>query len=235
MGVPANNCSGRGTLDEWTYTCDCPIGFTGARCEVAELPARSLGDHAIPLRSWVLQAFHDNAGSWRWQSRGRISRARNVGPLPCGCLQQLVAAPFLLERSRLQYMARAAWTVQCVDLPSTTSLAAFVEQPAADAWRVFSFSAVSPSPSNRRRCSPRGLTSSWLRNQRQAYDALRLGVEPSLRGDAQLDLRRVRCIKDHRRPARDFLCFDASTKQLGVGEGAEWHAYRLRRRVQSAR
>ena len=150
-GEPA--CSTRGVCDEWAGTCDCPIGFSGARCEVPDLPACMLGEHAIPIRSWVLHAFHDNAGHWR--SPPGTHGVRDLGPVPCGCLQQLVAAPFLLERTRLQYMR--GLVVRCAELPPGVSLGAIVERPVPGVWRHFSFAA--------------------------AYDALRLGVEPSLHGE----------------------------------------------------
>ena len=105
-----------------------------------------LGDHAIPIRSWVLHAFHENAGHWR--SPPGTHGVRDLGPVPCACLQQLVAAPFLLERTRLQYMR--GLVVRCAELPPGVSLAAFVERPVPGVWRHFSFAA--------------------------AHDALRLGV-----------------------------------------------------------
>ena len=137
------------------------MGFAGADCEVATLPACMLGAHAIPIRSWVLHAFHDNAGHDRYTRREPANRGRGLGPVPCACLQQLVATPYMLERSRLMFMR--GWTFRCIDLPPQTSLAAFVDSPAAfpeAGWRLFSFEA--------------------------AHDALRLGAEPSL-SEAQLD------------------------------------------------
>ena len=117
------------------------------------LPACMLGEHAIPIRSWVLHAFHENAGEWR--SPPGTHGVRDLGPVPCACLQQLVAAPFLLERTRLQYMR--GLVVRCAELPPGVSLAAFVDRPVPGVWRHFSFAA--------------------------AHDALRLGAEPSLHGE----------------------------------------------------
>ena len=120
------SCSGRGTCDLTRGVCECPLGFTGAHCEEATLSACMLGDHLIPIRSWVLHAFHNNGGHERWRTPGQPGhKARAIGPVPCSCLQQLVAAPYLLERSRLQFMR--PWTFRCVELPPNVSLAAYVE------------------------------------------------------------------------------------------------------------
>jgi hypothetical protein len=97
------------------------------------------------------------AGRHRWNSGGET---HPIGPVPCGCLQQFVSAPFFLERTRLQYMR--GFVTRCVDLPSNVTLEQFIQAPDAnDArrwWRRFSFAA--------------------------AHDALRLGAEPSLHGTA---------------------------------------------------
>ena len=130
------------------------MGFTGSHCEVTTLPACMLGDHGLPIRSWLLHAFHSSAGHERWTRGQHPKRARGLGPVPCSCLQQLVAAPYLIERSRLMYMR--TWTFRCVMLPPNASLAAFIEDPSSvpAVWRVFSFEAV--------------------------HDTLRLGAEPTL-------------------------------------------------------
>ena len=197
-GEPA--CSTRGVCDEWAGTCDCPIGFSGARCEVPVLPACMLGDHAIPIRSWILHAFHDSAGHWR--SPPGTQGVRDLGPVPCGCLQQLVAAPFLLERTRLQYMR--GLVVRCAELPPDVSLAAFVERPVSGVWRHFSFAA--------------------------AYDALRLGVEPSLHGEP-LDAEQP-WLPELLRAARDpaTLQLAPTPRHVPAGEvevGAGWLAKHL--------
>ena len=85
---------------------------------------------------------------------------RGIGPIPCQCLQQLLAAPFLIERTRLQYMR--GFQVRCIELAPATTLAMALADPRrlAGAWRRFSFAA--------------------------AHDALQLGVEPSLQS-APLD------------------------------------------------
>jgi len=134
--------------------------FRGERCDIPLLPACTLagGRFSIPIRSWVLHVFHDGGTARRWARDGE--RATAIGPVPCTCLQQFVAEPFLLERTRLQYMR--GFTARCVDLPPNVTLDRFLERPNAhrQAWRAFSFGA--------------------------AHDALRLGAEPSLRG-APLD------------------------------------------------
>ena len=134
--------------------------FTGPHCQTPVLPACVLDDgFAIPIRSWVLHAFHDGAGKGRWRDGGET---RAIGPVPCACLQQLVSTPFFLERTRLQFMR--GFVARCVDLPSNMTLRQFIEVPDAPemrrSWRRFSFAA--------------------------AHDALRLGAEPALRG-APLD------------------------------------------------
>lgn len=141
----------RGTCDEWRGVCECPIGFEGERCAVSRLPACLLGTFALPIRSWVLHAFHDGAGLSRW-----AGPARSIGPVSCQCLQQFVSVPFLLERTRLQFMR--GFSVRCLDLPPSVELADAIARPVLyrDAWRRFSFKA--------------------------AHDSLVLGVEPSLRG-----------------------------------------------------
>lgn len=145
----ADGC-GPGTCDEVRGVCACPMGFEGARCERWLLPDCKIGIHPIPVRSWVLQAFHDGARRDRWPGDGHP-----IGPVPCLCLEQLVSTPFLIERTRLQYMR--SFNARCVNLESGQDLKQFLEQPPADArgyWRVFSFAA--------------------------AHDALRLGATPSL-------------------------------------------------------
>ena len=135
------------------------MGFAGDRCEIPQLSACMLGDHALPVRSWVLHAFHDNAGRDRWPGAG----AHPIGPVPCECLLQFVSAPFFLERTRLQYMR--GFVARCVRLPSSMTLEQFLARPPALAdsaryWAAFSFEA--------------------------AHDALRMGAHPSLY-DAPLD------------------------------------------------
>ena len=157
MEVLRNSSCGciQGICDEWRGICECPLGFEGPRCERNLLPACMLGDYALPIRSWVLHAFHDSAGHKRWPGG-----VRTIGPVPCQCLQQLVAAPFLIERSRLKYMR--GFHVKCIELPPSVRLSAFIANPAvfATTWRRFSFAA--------------------------AHDSLQVGVEPALRG-APLD------------------------------------------------
>ena len=154
---------GLGVLDEWRGVCECPMGFAGAHCEQALLPDCMLAGHAIPVRSWVLHAFHNRAGIARWAGR---PGPHPIGPVPCACLRQFVAEPFLLERTRLQYMR--GFSALCVHLPTELSLDAFLANPMRGAesysyWRAFSFGA--------------------------AHDALRLGVEPVLHA-APLDAER---------------------------------------------
>ena len=131
------------------------MGFEGPRCEIWLLPGCRLGDHPIPIRSWVLHAFHDNKRRRAWTGPGKY---HPLGPVPCSCLLQFVSTPYLLERTRLQFMR--SFNVQCVDLPTGLTLAQFVEEPhvaqGASPWRVFSFGAV--------------------------HDALRLGAMPALTG-----------------------------------------------------
>jgi hypothetical protein len=153
MNSPCPGGCGAGVCDEWRAVCECPLMFTGERCGQPLLPACMLGNFAIPIRSWVLHAFHENAGrSGRWIGSG----SHPIGPVPCDCLQQFVATPFILERTRLQYMR--GFTVRCIDLAAGHSLAEFLEEPeaAVRSWRRFSFGA--------------------------AHDALRMSAEPSLRG-----------------------------------------------------
>ncbi|KAL1530584.1 hypothetical protein AB1Y20_001484 [Prymnesium parvum] len=160
----------RGVCDETRRVCTCPLGFDGARCEVAQLPACMLADHPLPIRSWLLHAFHDGAAAARWPAH------RSLGPVPCECIVQLLAAPFLLERSRLQHMR--AFRPSCLLLPPHVSLAALLAEPSAATWRRFSFAA--------------------------AHDALRVGAEPSLHG-APFDAARPRLgrlIRQLRKAAR---------------------------------
>ena len=104
LAVPCGPGCGAGTCDEHRAVCECPIGFDGPHCERPTLPACMLDEHLIPVRSWVLNAFHDNQGRKRWPGEG----PHPIGPVPCQCLEQFVAAPFLLERTRLQYMRGCA-------------------------------------------------------------------------------------------------------------------------------
>ena len=114
------------------------------------MPACMLDDYPLPIRSWVLHSFHDGAGHNRWPG------VRGIGPVPCQCLQQLVSAPFLLERTRLQYMRN--FNVRCVELPAGVTLSTLIADPTAfkDSWARFSFSV--------------------------AHDSLQMSVEPSLKG-----------------------------------------------------
>lgn len=131
---------------------------TGKHCETPLLPACDIGgSFSIPIRSWLLHAFHDGAANQRWPPSGASTA---IGPVPCDCLRQFVTAPFMLERTRLRYMR--SFTPRCIDLPGGVSLEQFLAHPDGyrDRWRGFSLAA--------------------------AHDALRLGAEPSMRG-APLD------------------------------------------------
>ena len=160
--APAPPCGGcgLGVCDEYRGTCECPVGFEGMRCEKALLPDCMLFGHPIPIRSWVLHAFHDGAGRDRWPSG-----TRSIGPVPCSCLLQLVSMPFLMERTRLQYMR--SFDVRCLQLADGVSLSQYVESPTGHGaeWNVFSFGA--------------------------AHDALKLGLSPSLHEQAFDDSPRV--------------------------------------------
>ena len=111
----ALRCSGRGTYDAHRGVCECPLGYEGHDCAITLLPACEIGGgRAIPIRSWVLHEFHNRGSGERWRSRGE---AVGIGPVPCECLRQLVAAPFLLERSRMIWLHRQRFEVRCVRLP----------------------------------------------------------------------------------------------------------------------
>ena len=111
----ASQCNA-GVYDPTRRACECPITFTGPRCETPTLPACALGPRdAIPIRSWVLHAFHDGAGRHRWRDAGE---PHGLGPVPCECLQQFVAAPLLLERTRLKFMR--GFVARCVCLLYTS-------------------------------------------------------------------------------------------------------------------
>lgn len=122
----ALRCSGRGTYDAHRGVCECPLGYEGNSCETSLLPACEIGGRAIPIRSWVLHEFHNRGSGERWRPRGE---AVGIGPVPCECLRQLVAAPFLLERSRMIWLHRQRFEVRCVRLPPDTSLADLLARP----------------------------------------------------------------------------------------------------------
>ena len=100
----------------------------------------------------MLHAFHEGAGrEGRWArprggAQGSGGRSHPIGPVSCECLRQLVSTPFLIERTRLQYMR--GFTARCVELPAGQTLAAFLEDPTAGQWRRFSFA----SPASRCLC-----------------------------------------------------------------------------------
>lgn len=86
---------------------------TGQGCEQIKLPECAIGDYALPIRSWVLYAFHHQDRGREWQAASH-GVEKYIGPVPCACLQQFVSEPFMLERTRLQYMRNFA--VVCLDL-----------------------------------------------------------------------------------------------------------------------
>ena len=172
----ALRCSGRGTYDAHRGVCECPLGYEGRDCAISLLPACEIGGgRAIPIRSWVLHEFHNRGSGERWRPRGE---AVGIGPVPCECLRQLVAAPFLLERSRMIWLHRQRFEVRCVRLPPDTSLADLLARPSVgeNLWRRFSFGA--------------------------AYEALRAGVEPALDGAPLDDARPARLARLLRRARR---------------------------------
>lgn len=144
---------GLGVCNPWRGWCECPVGWRGASCEQSLLPSCVLpsGGH-LPVRSWVLHAFHNGPARDRWDDRSAI------GPVACECLADWVAAPFLLERSRLNGMR--GWTAPCISLAESgsaggaSSFAEVLARPSSAVWRRFSFAA--------------------------AHDTLRLGLTPSL-------------------------------------------------------
>lgn len=135
----APGCGVHGTCDEWRSRCDCPIGFTGEACQIATLPACQLGNHLLPIRSWILLAL------FRLHRGGKAKEVsdRGIGPVPCACLHALVETPFLLERTRLEDLA--SFEPHCVHLPPSLSLKNFLTVPAVFtnvSWHRFSFAAA---------------------------------------------------------------------------------------------
>jgi len=135
------------------------MGWEGARCQRNLLPSCVLpSQDNIPIRSWALHAFHNEAARGRWAEPSGF-RHGHIGPVPCECLQEWVAAPWLLERSRLQSMRQ--WSVHCISLAdmvrphgsaspnasasASTAFAHALAAPESIVWRSFSFAAVHDS------------------------------------------------------------------------------------------
>ncbi|EOD38527.1 Hypothetical protein EMIHUDRAFT_224178 [Emiliania huxleyi CCMP1516] len=95
-------CGVHGTCDEWRSRCDCPIGFTGEACQIATLPACQLGNHLLPIRSWILLAL------FRLHRGGKAKEVsdRGIGP------------------------DLASFEPHCVHLPPSLSLKNFLTVPA---------------------------------------------------------------------------------------------------------
>ena len=203
----ALRCSGRGTYDAHRRVCECPLGYEGRDCETSLLPACEIGGgRAIPIRSWILHEFHNRGSGERWRPRGE---AVGIGPVPCECLRQLVAAPFLLERSRMIWLHRQRFEVRCVRLPPDTSLADLLARPSVgeNLWRRFSFGA--------------------------AYEALRAGVEPALDGaplDDQRPARLARLLRRARRADGRLECGGAGCAGFDSAVPAAAAARRVARR-----
>ena len=149
VGAVGARCSGRGTYDAHRGICECPLGYEGA---TANFAAPGLRDRRWPRNSiaWVLHEFHNRGAA---SAGGRAAGGRHRSGA-VRCLRQLVAALFLLERSRMVRSPGQRFEVCCA--AAAGHLADLLARPSVgeNLWRRFSFGA--------------------------AYEALRAGVEPAL-------------------------------------------------------
>lgn len=151
------DCSGVGTCDEVTGQCACPLTRAGPSCAQRTLPACEVvgsaggGDaggesvNTINLSLLATQPFWNGVPNL---ASGKEPPVRYLGPLPCACLLQAVAAlagahtgafaPWWGSAPDMIYLAR----VPCLQAPADVTVGALARAGAVDGGAAPRWAAV---------------------------------------------------------------------------------------------